>query len=77
LQYQIPASELDTAGFVALTQGLFIATLSYIYINCSILLLQFAGIICNGTIMYMFHKGKHLKKNAALRLLLFVAISDF
>ncbi|KAL6744458.1 hypothetical protein Aduo_017390 [Ancylostoma duodenale] len=38
---------------------------------------QFNGIICNGIIMYMFHKAKHLKKNAALRLLLFVAISDF
>ncbi|EYC13980.1 hypothetical protein Y032_0042g642 [Ancylostoma ceylanicum] len=38
---------------------------------------QFTGITCNGTIIYMFYRAKQLYKNAALRLLLFVAISDF
>ncbi|RCN40494.1 hypothetical protein ANCCAN_13552 [Ancylostoma caninum] len=50
--------------------------LSYIYINSLILLLQVTGVTCNGTIIYMFYRAKHLYKNAALRLLLFVAISD-
>ncbi|RCN28271.1 hypothetical protein ANCCAN_25983, partial [Ancylostoma caninum] len=65
------------AEIVALTRSLFIVILLHIYINCLILLLQFTGITCNGTIMYMFYKAKLLKKNPALRLLLFVAISDF
>ncbi|EYC13916.1 hypothetical protein Y032_0042g599 [Ancylostoma ceylanicum] len=51
--------------------------LAYIYINSFILLLQFTGITCNWIIIYMFYRAKQLYKNAALRLLLFVAISDF
>ncbi|KAL6734935.1 hypothetical protein Aduo_005423 [Ancylostoma duodenale] len=51
--------------------------LSFLITDILILLLQFTGIVCNGFILFMFFRVKKLYRNDAMRLLLYLAITDF
>ncbi|EYB90670.1 hypothetical protein Y032_0216g2376 [Ancylostoma ceylanicum] len=51
--------------------------LSFIITDIVILFLQLTGIVCNGFILFMFFRVKKLYRNEALRLVLYLAITDF
>ncbi|CAJ0601889.1 unnamed protein product [Cylicocyclus nassatus] len=50
--------------------------MSYLIIDCIILLLQTAVITCDGLILLMFFKSKQLYRSTAHRLMLLMAITD-
>ncbi|RCN28273.1 hypothetical protein ANCCAN_25985 [Ancylostoma caninum] len=51
--------------------------MSYLIIDTIILTLQCTVMACNGLILFMFFRMKRMYGNPSLRLLLFVAITDF
>ncbi|KHJ95824.1 hypothetical protein OESDEN_04222 [Oesophagostomum dentatum] len=51
--------------------------LSFLITDIVILILQLVGITCNGFILYMFFRIRRMRNNTSLRLVLFLAVTDF